>query len=527
MPGMTAAPRILVVCPREEAPEEIRAALSGRYANAQVHWVSQDSLALNRAEDLQVDVVLAYADLGAEATVSLVRRLAQSLPEVAVLVLVPWDGMALARHAVLAGARGFLMQPIDPEELNRSLTEALRAAPKAHAVAAEEAGPRREGQVIVFCAPKGGTGRTTLAVNTALSLRGVTAERAIIVDADWAAPAIDVALNLKHMHDLGDLLPRMAGLDEALVDAVLVEHSTGVKALLAPPPTRGAPLINPAQVQLLFSVLRRMAEWVVVDLGLPLDETAFSFLAEADRVVLNVLPEMIGLRNTRRVLERMLAHGVPRRRILVVVNRATLIGGMPLTDIQGRLGIEVAYQIPDDQPTVTSSVNRGVPLVVDRRYTALARAMREFAQRLVVAAEEAQGEEAEGKAFPKVEEAQRPPHRRVPRWAWAGAAALVVIAALGVLGGPRLAQAWRAQRQAAVPTSPAETPSPAAVAMADGTAAPTLDAPAAAPTAAEPTSAPPTETPAPPATEPATPTAAPATPTAAPATPTAAPATPT
>ncbi|MDP1761485.1 MAG: hypothetical protein Q8L43_04610, partial [Deltaproteobacteria bacterium] len=45
----------------------------------------------------------------------------------------------------------------------------------------------------------------------------------------------------------------------------------------------GSPVSLP-QVQVVTSYLRRMFPWVVVDLGLPLDETAFAFLDMADRV---------------------------------------------------------------------------------------------------------------------------------------------------------------------------------------------------------------------------------------------------
>ena len=382
MSGTTEALRILVVSSRDDAPREAAEALSGRYTAAQIHWVSQESLAMGRAEDLRPHVALLYSDLGDEVLGGLVRRLARQLPDVAAFVVVPWDGMALARQAVLYGARGFLMQPLDPDELHKALNEALARGRASSPTEEAVDHPPAEGRVVVFCAPKGGTGRTTLAVNTALSIRGVTGKSVVIVDADYAAPAIDVALNLKHSRDIGDLVSRIAQLDEALVDGVLAEHSTGVKALLAPSPSRGESPVGLPQVQQIIAMLRRMFDWVIVDIGLPFDDAAWAYMGLADRVLLNVLPEMVGVRNTRRLLERMLARNIPRERVWVVVNRVTLRGGLPLADIQGRMGIDVALQIPDDQPTATSSVNRGIPLVIDRRYTALARAMRGVAQRL-------------------------------------------------------------------------------------------------------------------------------------------------
>jgi len=365
---------------------------------------------------------------------------------------------ALARQAVLVGARGFLVQPLDPEEVHKALAESLSRGRAPVLAEGIETRPSAEGKVVAFCAPKGGTGRTTLAVNTALSLRGVTGQSVVLVDADYAAPALDVALDLKHTRDVADLVSRIARLDEALVDGVLGEHASGVKVLLAPPPTRGAPPVGPAHVQQIVAILRRMFDWVVVDVGLPHDAAAYGYLGLADRVVLNVLPEMIGLRNTQNLLARLQSKGIARERIWVVVNRATLRGGLPLVDIQGRMAIDVAFQIPDDQPAATESVNRGIPLVVDRRYTALAKAMRALAKRL---AEDLTNPQPPA-GFVAVETGRTGPGRTL-RWPWVGLWAgmgLGAVAAAVVLGVPRL-PALRAA------LGGAQTPTTAAVAQGD------------------------------------------------------------
>ena len=458
MSGTTEALRILVVSSRDDAPREVAESLSGRYGAAQIHWVSQESLVLGRAEDLRPHVILAFSDLGEEVLVGLVRRLAHHLPAAVVFVVVPWDGMALARQAVLVGARGFLVQPLDPEEVHKALAESLSRGRAPVLAEGIETRPSAEGKVVAFCAPKGGTGRTTLAVNTALSLRGVTGQSVVLVDADYAAPALDVALDLKHTRDVADLVSRIARLDEALVDGVLGEHASGVKVLLAPPPTRGAPPVGPAHVQQIVAILRRMFDWVVVDVGLPHDAAAYGYLGLADRVVLNVLPEMIGLRNTQNLLARLQSKGIARERIWVVVNRATLRGGLPLVDIQGRMAIDVAFQIPDDQPAATESVNRGIPLVVDRRYTALAKAMRALAKRL---AEDLTNPQPPA-GFVAVETGRTGPGRTL-RWPWVGLWAgmgLGAVAAAVVLGVPRL-PALRAA------LGGAQTPTTAAVAQGD------------------------------------------------------------
>jgi len=135
-------------------------------------------------------------------------------------------------------------------------------------------------------------------------------------------------------------------------------------------------------VQQVLATLKRMFPWVVVDLGLPLDETAFAFLDGADRIVMTVLPEMVGLRNTRLMLDQMHERGYPSEKIWLVLNRADMRGGVSVADIEERLRIRVRYRIPDDQALATYSVNRGVPLLMSHANSRLAKAVRGFAGEL-------------------------------------------------------------------------------------------------------------------------------------------------
>jgi pilus assembly protein CpaE len=254
-----------------------------------------------------------------------------------------------------------------------------RHGPSARPAAAAES---TSGRVIVFCAPKGGTGRSTMAINTAVSLHQATRAPVVLVDADYAAPALDVALNLQGLRTITDLLPRMSQLDKELVSGVLAQHASGIQVLLAPPPADLSRPISLPQVQQVLSWLKRMFPWVIVDLGLPLDETSFAFLDGADRIVMTVLPEMIGLRNTRLMLDQLHERGYPEEKTWLILNRANLVGGVSVRDIEARLRVHIKLTVPDDQPLATLTVNRGVPAVLSHSRSALARGYQRLAEAL-------------------------------------------------------------------------------------------------------------------------------------------------
>lgn len=371
--------RVLLISTRETTRDEVGEALSRAFSDQRLYWVAQSELALPRAQDVMPQVILVDSELDGGNANSLIKTLAPRLPGTAIIAMVEWDAMARASQAVLAGARAFVTKPLQADDLATAVRQVLALTRPAGEPPPQ---PRPVGHVVAFIAPKGGTGRTTLAVNTALAAFEADREPVVLVDADFAAPAIDVLLNLPPGRDILHLLPRLARLDEQLVEGVLARHTSGVQALLAPPPGElDAPITLP-QVQQILVVLKSMFRWVFVDLGLPMDETAYAFLDSADLIILSVLPEMVGLRNTRHMLDQLHARGYPDESVWLVLNRDGLQGGVAARDIEERLRVTLRYSVPDDQPLATHSINRGIPVMVSHPRSALGRSYRALAERI-------------------------------------------------------------------------------------------------------------------------------------------------
>ena len=380
VPGETL--RILVISTREATHNQISEVLSERFDNNhRLYWISQPELAATRLRELVPQVIVVDDELGGAELAQVVRQLAGQVSNAAVMVLVDAHAMALARQAVLAGARAFVAKPLVGDEFVATLRQVI-AEKRGDAGASGEAAAN-SGRVVVFCAPKGGTGRTTIAVNTTISLQRITNKRVVLVDADYSSPALDVVLNLHDERDISDLLTRLSRLDGEVIEQVLAKHASGVRVLLSPAPSSHADPIPLAQVQQIVAQLKRMYDWVIVDLGLPLDATADGFLDASDRIVMTVMPEMVGLRNTRLMLDQLASRGHAEQKVWLVTNRATIRGGVSRRDIEQRLHAPVHHVVPDDQPLASLSINRGVPLVMSHPRSAVARAMGKLAQQLV------------------------------------------------------------------------------------------------------------------------------------------------
>lgn len=370
--------RVLLVAESEALRDQIGAILTQFAGEHRLYWVAQPDVAPQRAEELLPHLVLVDDRLGGTTAPTVVRAIMAARPTSVALAMVDETAISVAREAVLSGARGFVLKPLAAEDFWATVYQVLTQHQEA-AAGATAAAQEQGGKVIAFVGSKGGTGRTMSAVNTAISLHRQQKRSVVIVDADYAAPAVDVMLNLEGDKDISLLLARLSRLDQELIDGVLAHHSSGIRVLLAPPPGQGMPAITMQHLEQVVGHLRQMFDWVIVDLGAANGEADYAFLDFADQVVVVTLPEMVCLRNTRLMLDQFQLRGFQQEQAWLLLNRATMNGGIRKRDIEERLHVRIKHTVPEDQPLVSYSVNRGVPLVMSNPRSAVARALVEFA----------------------------------------------------------------------------------------------------------------------------------------------------
>ena len=270
------------------------------------------------------------------------------------------------------GARGdeYAMKPCPPEALIYRLQAMLirsgRTLPgDATGMGSEmdDAQMMGEGRVISVFAPKGGVGKTTVAVNMAVALREQTRDRVLLFDADVGVGNVTAVLEVpakKGLIDLADSSPSDWN-DAAFEHIVAVHAETGVRVL-----TWGS---DPADsekitVDLLLAALRWAKAnhaYVVVDNHPGYDDRTMAMLTLATEIFLVVTPEVGALRNSAQFLH--LAREVGLGDIVrVVVNRAN--HGIALSDMSQSLGLPVSATVVSNGPKAVVSSNEGKPIIL-------------------------------------------------------------------------------------------------------------------------------------------------------------------
>ena len=381
--------RVLVVSGRTNHAVEITDAFTGVEDVQVVGVVTRPDQAIKLAEQAQIHVAL-IDDTVPEATPSSVTRaLVTALPSVAVVVLTSSHAVDEVRLSMLAGARGFLMQPFSAAELMATVRQIFELEASRQALSVSHApafAPQHKAKIITVAGLKGGVGRTMVASNLAVALQDALGKHnagVVVVDGHLGAGDIGSVLNLRPLHTLADLLARGGELDRDVMDAILTTHPSGLRVLLPASQFNGLEVVEPYHMEQVLTQLQQMCEYIVVDTGPALDRTTLVMLDMADMLLVVTTPEIPSLLRTSLFLDSGRSWGYSDAKMQLVLNRANNKGGIPLADVEAHLRTKVALTIPDDAALVTYSINRGVPLAMSDKRSLVAAALIELARRIM------------------------------------------------------------------------------------------------------------------------------------------------
>jgi pilus assembly protein CpaE len=214
------------------------------------------------------------------------------------------------------------------------------------------------GSITVVFSPKGGIGKSTVAVNVAVALSKFFNQKTLLVDADLWFGDVGVLLNFSSRRSIFDI----ASEDEpslSVLEQALVQHSSGVHLLLRPPDLSTAENIRAEGVVRAIASYRALFDHVIVDTHSALDEMNLQVLDAADRILLITTPEISAVHHTSRFLEISSALGLSSR-ITLVLNRSN--SGIRLAALEEQLGLPIAGTIVSNGKVVVEAANHGVSL---------------------------------------------------------------------------------------------------------------------------------------------------------------------
>ncbi len=374
--------RVLIVDDIPETRDHLTKLLGFESDIEVVGAAASGAQALQLAAQLSPGVVLMDINMPDMDGITATERLSAEAPDAAVVMMSVQGEADYLRRSMLAGAREFLVKPFSSDELTASIRQVYSrelekqsrraAAPVMGAggsgAATGGSEDDRNGQIVAIFSPKGGVGRTTIAVNMAVAAATELGQTVVLVDGSFQFGDVGVLMNLDPKNkSIADLVPELeAGQPESL-DTFVINHSSGVRVLLAPPSPEMAEFITPTVVKRVLEALRKDHDLVVVDCTSWFNETTLAILDAADTVLTVLSLEITSIKNMRLFLEVADQLGYEQNKVKLILNRAEPSLGIRVADVENSIGRKVDHSIVSDGRSVVYALNRGVPFFLSNR----------------------------------------------------------------------------------------------------------------------------------------------------------------
>ena len=230
-------------------------------------------------------------------------------------------------------------------------------------------------------AAKGGCGATTVATNLAVSLASFNEMHPVaLVDFNLYSGDVPAFLDISPRHTIVDISKNIERLDSDFLMGVLTRHVSGVYVL--PSPGGSMDMINPilpGDISKTLNIMRDVFDFTIVDAHCSFDPVDMTVFDLSDIILLISTLDVLSMRNAKRLMYTFFGLSYSEDKIKLVVNRYTKDSEIPLKEVEKRLKCKAFWLIPNDYPTVISSIDQGHPFALLYPDTAISKSFRTVA----------------------------------------------------------------------------------------------------------------------------------------------------
>lgn len=213
--------------------------------------------------------------------------------------------------------------------------------------------------LLVIVSPKGGNGKTTIAVNMAIAL--ARHFPTILVDLDIHFGDVEYAMRLHPVHRLDKVIEKYLENPVLDLEVLLAQHPSGVSVLCSPNSPVIADGVNVDRCFEVIDKLRALGRPMVIDTAAGINEFTIGAIERATHTILVSGTDVASVHAGRKLLDTLSQIAMDTSDVRLVINRSTLRTGLTVADVEAVLGMKAVFELPD-HASIASATNDGSPI---------------------------------------------------------------------------------------------------------------------------------------------------------------------
>ena len=229
---------------------------------------------------------------------------------------------------------------------------------------------------------KGGVGKSVFAANLACAFYSEIKAPTLLIDLDSrSAGDQNIITGLRPIKTIGEVAQFSGSFNPSSLKSVITQHASGLSFIGAVHSPDQKLSVSPELLKKQIFNLSQYFNYIIVDLGNDPTDVQMSLIEECSTVCLVTTPEVLVVNQTRRLINELMTATLPASMFQIVLNKVSRSGLSPQA-ISQSLKRPLIGQIPQDDITALSALQRSQPFVLTQPNTPIAKAHHDIVRKL-------------------------------------------------------------------------------------------------------------------------------------------------
>lgn len=301
---------------------------------------------------------------------------------VIVIVIGSVNDITFYRELKQRGIAEYFPRPAAAQDVKSAMMQAAEQQQRQ----ASTSGASAHGTVISCMSAASGDGGSTLAVNLSYCMATEHQMSTVLVDMDYQFGLIAKSLDLTAPFGIRELFDHPdRGLDDTLVEKMLVKYGDKLRVISAPNELRMLPQVSPELIHHLINILRARFKFVFIDVPNLWTPWTAAALKYSDHTMLVAQLWLRSLTHTTRQLTAWNAAGIDRNKISLIINRsgAKFKEAISAEDFERISHHTIEAHLNNDIKSVVSAETQGKTIFETGQGALLQQQIKQIAQHMV------------------------------------------------------------------------------------------------------------------------------------------------